>query len=353
MAFTVADLTDNAVFLLDKFKRNKKPEDIIIHTRNKPLLRKLLDGKEEYGSGKDNFSEPVQGALMSDTAGMYAGVQGDDTLTFTGPANAVDTAFPFRMMWAGLQMTRDDLMKHGIDVVPNSMNLQFTAEDANKLADFMGTKQRDFEESKAVSRNAMLWGDGTGDTKAIAGLQSIITLDPTAGTCGGISRASGWWQHIARTGVGGALPKVSYSKAGQTLTATLDTDFRNLGVYGAVTDVWLAGGDYIDAVKSEMRAAGQQTVTGWADSKTGILIKGIKVGSYEIEHDPTLDLLGFSKRLYAFPSSAIKLRPMKGHWDRNEARNEPADQLLYLIGTIDRGTLSQNQPDGCLVHILE
>lgn len=353
MAFTVADLTDNAVFLLDKFKRDKKPKDIVIHTQNKPLLRKLIDKKEEYGSGKDNFSEPVQGALMSDTAGMYAGVQGDDTLTFTGPAAAVDTQFAFKMMWAGLQMTRDDLMKHGIDVVPNSMRVEFTGEDANKLADFMGTKTRDFEESKAVSRNLMLWGDGTGDTKAIAGLQSIITLDPTAGTCGGISRANAWWQHIARTGVGGAQAKVTYSKADQTLTQTLQYDQRQLGRYGAMTDVWLAGSDYIDALEREMRAAGQQTVTGWADAKTGILIKGIKIGAYEIEYDPTMDTQGFAKRCYAFPSDKIKLRPMKGHWDRNESRNEPADQLLYLIGTIDRGTLSQCQPDGCLVHILE
>jgi len=353
MPFTVADLTDNAVFLLDKFKRNKKPADIVIHVQNKPLLRKLVDGKEEYGSGKENFSEPVQGALMSDAAGFYAGVAGDDVLTFTGASAAVDTAFPFKMMWAGLQMTRDDLMKHGIDVVPNSMNVQFTGEDANRLADFMGTKERDFEESKAVSRNLMLWGDGTGDTKAIAGLQSIITLDPTAGSCGGIARTNAWWQHIARTGVGNAQPKVAYSKADQTLTQTLDYDIIQLGRYGAVTDTWLAGSDYIDAVKREMRAAGQQTVTGWADAKTGILIKGIKLGPYDIEYDPTLDTLGFAKRCYAFPSKTIKLRPMKGHWDRNEQRNEPADQLLYMIGTLDRGTLSQCQPDGCLIHILE
>lgn len=353
MPFTVADLTDNAVFLLDKFKRDKKPKDIIVHIQNKPLLRKLLDGKEEYGSGKDNFSEPVQGALMSDNAGFYAGVQGDDTLTFNNPSAAVDTQFPFRMMTAGLQMTRDDLMKHGIDVQPNSTGLQFTAEEANRLADFMGTKQKDYEESKMIARNKMLWGDGSGDPKMIAGLQSIITLDPTAGSCGGIARTNAWWQHIARTGVGGALPKVSYSRTEQLLTQTLDYDFIQLGRYGAVTDIWLAGSDYIDAVKREMRAAGQQTVTGWADAKTGILIKGIKVGPYEIEYDPTLDSLGFAKRCYAFPSKTVKLRPMKGHWDRNEPRNEPADQLLYMIATIDRGTLSQAQPDGCLVHILE
>lgn len=353
MAFTVADLTDNAVFLLDKFKRNKKPEDILVHIEDKPLLRRLIAGKEEYGSGKDNFSEPVQGAKMSDVAGFYRGTQGDDQLVFTDPAAAVDTQFAFKLMTCGLQMTRDDLMKHGIDVVPNSSKMEFTAEEANRLADFMGTKEKDFEQSKAIARNEMLWGDGTGDTKAIAGLQSIITLDPTAGSCGGISRANVWWQHIARTGVGAALPKVSYSKSDQTLTQTLDYDFTQLGRYGGRPNVWLAGSDYIDAVKREMRAAGQQTVTGWADAKTGILIKGIRVGPYDIEYDPTMDTRGHAKRLYAFDDRKLKLRPMKNHWDRNEPRNEPADQLLYMVACIDRGTLSSAQQDCLLVHILE
>jgi hypothetical protein len=38
--------------------------------------------------------------------------------------------------------------------------------------------------------NTLLWGDGTGDAKALAGIRALITANPTTGTIGGIDRAT-------------------------------------------------------------------------------------------------------------------------------------------------------------------
>ena len=352
MAFTVSIASDITAMQLEGYLRPSNPADILQHVANKPLLRILNETKREFGAAGPasggtapaNLREGVMGALMKDQSSFYAGFSDDDTVAFKSSDGAVQTTCPVRWMHAGFQITHDELLYQGIHVTKDN-NTRSTAEDRTKLLELLETKKADYMESIMYSRNLTLWQDGSQDSKAIAGIKSILTDDPTTGTTLGIARTNTWWRHISRTGVGAALPKLVYSKADQTLTETLLADMRTLTTYGGNPNVMLAGSAFCDAIEREARAKGQLTTTGWADRMTNVQVRGVKVGSLEVEFDPTLDFLGESKRCYAWDSNHLKLRPQKGEWGKVTNQNQPSDQFVMLISTTDRGGLTCNQLD--------
>ena len=359
MAFNVNIAADAVASTLENFNNPKDPKDILQHVSNKPLLRILMMAKEEFTAAgpaaanvnQANLREPVMGKLMKDQPGSYVGISGSDVLAFKSSDGAIQTTFPVRWMHAGFQITHDELMQQGVEISKDN-NTKSTDDDQVKLYDALQLKKADYQESLMFARNQTLWLDGTQDAKAIPGIKSIITDDPTAGATGGINRVNAWWRHIARTGVGGALPLLQYSKADQTMTETMLSDIRQLHRFGGVLDTALAGSDAIDALVRESRAKGNLTVTGWADAKTNLQVKGIKFDNLDIEYDPTLDDLGEAKSIYMWDSRKLRLRPQKKQWGRVTNQNQPSDQFVMLISTTDRGGLVTRQLDCCYKGVL-
>lgn len=360
MAFNVNIAADVTASTLENFNNPKDPKEILQHVTNKPLLRILLFSKDEFAAAgaaagttnPPNLREPVMGKLMKDQPGSYVGISGSDVLSFKSSDGAIQTTFPVRWMHAGFQITHDELMQQGVEISKDN-NTKSTGDDQVKLYDALQLKKADYQESIMFARNATLWGDGTQDAKAIAGIKSIITDDPTAGVTGGINRVNVWWRHIANTGVGNALPKLQYSKADQTLTETINATIRQLEKYGGTINVALAGSDICDAYEREARAKGLLTQTGWNDSVTNVRVRGIKVGNLEIEYDPTLDDMGESKSIYMWDNRKLRLRPQKKQWGRVTNQNQPSDQFVMLISTTDRASLVTRQMDCCYKGILE
>lgn len=354
MSFSVNVAADVIASTLEGFQNPKDPQEILQHVATKPLLRKLLDAKKEFGSAGPavgtttpaNVREPVMGALMRDQAGSYAGIAGADVLTFKSSDGAIQTTCPVRWMHAGFQITHEELLYQGVHVSKDN-STKSTPDDRNILFNALELKRADYMESIMYNRELTLLLDGVQDAKAIAGLMSILTDDPAAAgaTCLGIARANIWWRHVARTGVGGALGKLAYSKADQTMTETILHDFRTLRTYGGNPNQGIAGSDALDALVREARAKGQLTVTGWADKKTNLDVTGIKIGNIEFEYCPLLDFQGQSKTLYAWDDTKLKLRPQKGEWGKVTNQNQPADQFVMLISTTDRGVLTCNEMD--------
>ena len=362
MPISVAIAGDVAASTIEDFLDPKDPMEIFQRVQKKPLLKKLYAKKKEFGAAGPNASqngqppanvrEPVQGALMRDLPGNYTGITGSNTLAFNISNGAVQTICPVRWMHSGFEITHEELMFQGVNVNNNKTSNEPTREERVALYNALAVKKADYAESIEYGRNNMLWLDGTQDPLAIAGIKSIITDDPTVGTCLGVSRTNIWWRHIARTGVGGALPKLSYSKADQTLTETLDHDYIQLCRFGGQPDVFLAGSDMIDALNREARAKGMNTITGWYDEKMNIHVKGIKMDKYDVEYDPTLDLIGESKRIYAWDSSKLRLHTQKGQWGKVTHQNQPYDSFVMLLSTTDRGVLTCNEVDSNYVGVL-
>lgn len=333
-----------AAIQLRKYVAPSSAEEILRGIQKKPLLVKLEEKKKEFGSGADYVSEGVMGALMSRLSGFYTGISGSDQLAFKVSDGVIQTQNQIGWGHAGIQITRDELLKQGIELTNGRSSA--TTEEKSKLIDLYETRMADFGASTTIARNAMLWGDGSADAKLLPGLRAIIRDDPTTTqTVCGISTSNTWWRNIAATGVGGADAKLVYSKTDQTLTERLSSYCRQLTRYGGDPDVWLAGSDFCDAVERESRAKGLLTTTGWYDKKTNIRFKGIMVGEFEIVYDPTLDDLGMAKRCYGFDSNVIKLRPQKNQWGKVEDRPEPTDQFIISKSMTDRGALTCRQMD--------
>lgn len=359
MAFTAAIAADVTAKTLERYIKEGDPKNILKHVLNKPLLRALMKSKVEFKSAgaasgttsPPNVREPVMGALMRDNPTAYAGWAADDVLSFGASSGLIQTTCPVRNMHCGWKVSHDELAQQGVIVTNNKASP--TPAEITNLVDALELMRADYGEAVMYGRNNTLWQDGSQDAKAIAGIKSIITDDPTVGTTLGINRATNiWWRHVADTGVGGAGAKLSYSKSDQTLTERLDYVFDILlPLYNGNVDTAFAGSDLIRALKQEAHAKGQLTVTGWKD-ENDLAIGGFVFGNLKIVHDPTLDLIGESKSIYAWDSNHLKLRPQTGLWGKVTPQNQPADQFIMLTSTTDRGTLTCNQLDCCYKGVM-
>src|SRR5438045_1740381 len=154
--------------------------------QERPLLRILNGGKETFPGGKDNISLPVQGTVMSDTAGFFAGYTEDDTLNFAQAANLLRASFPWKELHAGLIISWTELKKDGVTVTDNMKTSEHSDVELTRLTSILQNRLDDFGESWARSMNTMLWKDGTQDAKACPGLLSILPNagDPAVGVTG-------------------------------------------------------------------------------------------------------------------------------------------------------------------------
>ncbi|MDE2100601.1 MAG: phage major capsid protein [Patescibacteria group bacterium] len=360
MSFSVAIANDVTASTLENFNNPGDPKEILQRVADKPLLRDLLANKMEFDAAGPaagtttpaNFREPVMGALMRDKPSNYSGISGADVLTFNTSDGAVQNTAPIRWMHSGMEITHEELMYQGVIVNDNKAGAP-SKNDRVLLFKALELKKADYFESLQYGRNLTLWNDGSQDAKAIPGVKSIITDDPTVGTTLGIARTNIWWRHVADTGVGGAGAKLSYSKADQTLTETLNRRILvDLTRFGGRPDTFYAGSDLIDAIRREMRSKGMITVDGWNDKYTNVAVNGVRFGNANIEYDPTLDQIGESKSIYGWDSRTFKLRTQKGQWGKVTAQNQPADQFVMLTSTTDRGVLTCRQMDSCYKGVM-
>lgn len=356
MAFTIAIATNIAAEILEGYQRPKNPKDALLRVANKPLLRILMASQEPYGSagwaaGADltsadtNIREYILGDQMKSQSGFYHGTRGDGLLTFKSSTGGVQTICPVGHAHAGWSITHDELNAAGIHVTNNRATT--TTAERNVLIDFLETRKAEYLESIDYMRNKTLFLDGTQDPDVYAGLKSILVDDPTAaGNTLGVSRNNIWWRHVADTGVGGAGAKPQYSKANQTLSERIISVFKyDLPTFGGRPDACIAGRDICDALDREARAKGTLVEYGWADKMTNLAVKGIKFGDLAVEHEPLLDEQGESKRLYAWDTRRLRLRPQREEWGKVIAQNQPPDQLVMLTSTLDRAAMTCRQMD--------
>ena len=118
---------------------------------------------------------------------MNDGVVGythNDTVNFYTPANIDRVNFPWREHHIGLTLTHTELKIDGISVTDEQGNgdttEQHSQRDMHALVNLLADKLQDFGEQYARTMNSLLWGDGTTDAKALAGMQAIIVDNPQA-----------------------------------------------------------------------------------------------------------------------------------------------------------------------------
>jgi hypothetical protein len=281
----------------------------------------------------------------------------NDTVNFYTPANIKRCNYPWREHHMGLTLTHTELKIDGISVTDDSGDgsslSNHSDRDVTVLVNLLQDKLEDFGEQYARSMNNLMWADGTGDAKALAGLQSIIVDVPNAGNLGGLARSTNtWWQNRSATPAfgtaGGRGAVTSATTNGGALLQFLQQEYRQLIRYGGRPSKFLAGSSFISAMEIELRANGNYTMTGFTGPQDGSM-GSLKFMNCTIEYDPTLDDLGRAKFGYWWDPRHIYLMKQDGEWDHKFTPSRPYNQFVIYKSMTHTGQMVAQQVNSALV----
>src|SRR4249920_2970948 len=187
MAFTAGELTNIANAALDYYYN--RGDTFKQSIQAKPLLRLMESTAKSFPGGKGNISLAVKGDYgAGGTNDKTVGYTHNDTVSFYTPANIKRVNYPWREHHIGLTLTHTELKIDGISVTDEAGDGSRTEEHSGRemtvLVNLLADKLQDFGEQYARTMNALLWGDGTADPKALAGMRSIVVDSPSVGTLG-------------------------------------------------------------------------------------------------------------------------------------------------------------------------
>lgn len=345
MALGLAVATDIAAAALDFHVRG----DMLLQTMQKrPLLAFLNEGKQTFPGGKQYITEPVQGAVMADTAGFFAGYTQDDTLSFTQASNMLRAQVPWKECHAGFIITHTELKQDGISVVDGENKTATHSQvELTRLTAILKNRLNDFSESWSRAMNTMLWADGLQDAKQIPGVQSLLLDDPTTGaTVAGLSQATyTWWRNRANL-------TLSFSAANQTLSKFFRNEVIQLGRFGGQPNKALCGSAFWSGLMEEVSEKGLYTQSGFKGNNDIGLNKISITGMGTFEYDPTLDQIGRSKYCYVFDSRRIRLRPMEDEENKTLTPARPYQYMVMLKSMTYTGGLEATQLNAMGVYAL-
>jgi hypothetical protein len=338
MAFTQAELDNIANAALDYYidKGNVYAQSL----QDKPLLKAMDSAAKTFPGGKGELSVAVKGTYTTSVSGYTH----NDTVTYANPANIKRANYAWKEHHAGISLTLTELKKDGISVTDSTTSAgtsNHSGRDQTVLVNLFQDKLDDMMEGYSRGMNDFLFGDGTADANAIAGIQSIILDDPTTGTVGGLSVATNtWWRNRANVAI-------STTATGQELIETIHSEMRQLKRFGGKPTVAVCGSAFLDRLADELRRNGNYSQTGFARGQN-IAMGEISYNGLTFQYDPTLDDLTIatkdpSKRCYIIDPSKLCMYYMDGEKMKRHSPARPADQYVMYRAVTTTAALSATQ----------
>jgi hypothetical protein len=314
---------------------------------NKPMLDAFNSAAGRFTGGKDNVSFAVK---AGQGGGTLQGYTHDDQVGYYNPTGIKRARFPWKEHHIGMVVTHSELKVDGIDISSDSNSTSsMDGREEQALANLLEEKMDTLGEDYAASLDTLVHGDGTSDTKALAGIRSLILDNPATGTTGGIGRvANSWWRNRARTATAAAGNITSSTADGGALIAVLETEYRQLSRYKQGQTRWkmFAGSDFIDAYLKEIRANGNYSDIGFRQE--GVVDGGMSQAKFkgiDIMYDPTLDSLSLAKRMYWLDMgrTGVRLLYMDGQRMKKHSPARPYDRYVMYNGITMTGVMIAKQ----------
>jgi hypothetical protein len=190
--------------------------------------------------------------------------------------------------------------------------------------------------------NTFLYGDGTADAKAIAGIRSIVKDAPaSAGTIGGIDHvANTWWRNRSSLAI-------ATTSGGQELIALLHSEIRQLRKFGGKPSLAVCGSLFLDRLATELRANGNYSQTGFS-GKQDISVGEISYQGITFKYDPELDDLTITgknpdKRCYIIDPSKMYLSYMEGEKMKKHSPARPHTSYVFYKAITTTAVLCASQ----------
>lgn len=340
MAFSQAELDNIANAALDYYidKGNVYSQSL----QDKPLLQAMDSAAKTFPGGKGELSVAVKGTYTTTVSGYTH----NDTVTYANPANIKRANYAWKEHHAGISLTLTELKKDGISVTDSTTSAgtsNHSGRDATVLVNLFQDKLDDMMEGYSRGVNDFLYGDGTADADALAGIRSIILDDPAAvgATVGGLSTVSNtWWRNRSDVAI-------ATTAGGQELIEKLHAEMRQLKRYGGKPNIAVCGSAFLDRLADELRRNGNYSQTGFSRGQN-IAMGEINYNGLQFVYDPTLDDLTItnqdpSKRCYIIDTSKLCMYYMDGEKMKRHSPARPADQYVMYRAITTTATLSATQ----------
>ena len=338
MAFSSAELTNIANASLDYYINKGQAYEQSLE--DKPLLSAMDKASKTFPGGKGDVSIAVKGTYTSSVAGYTH----NDTVSYANPANILRCAYTWREHHTGISVTMTELKHDGISVndsTTSASTSNHSKRDQHALVNLLEDKLGDMMEGYSRGMNSLLYGDGTGDAKAIAGVQALIKDAPNSGNVGGLSSSTNaWWRSRANVAI-------SNSATGTELIDLLHTEMRQLKRFGGKPNIAVCGSAFLDRLADELRRNGSYSNTGFSGSQD-IAMGQINYNGLTFQYDPALDDLTVSgknpdKRCYILDTSKLCLYYMDGEKMKKHAPARPAKQYVIYRAMITTAVLAATQ----------
>lgn len=327
MPFNSAQLAQAAHYALLTHSR-KDPIDQV--NTEKPLLNLLMQSMREdsiFTGGKY-----VESIYISNNSN-YQNYFGPDQVTYNERDPIREASWGWGNWHDGFWIDEDKAAGMGI-VLTDDRNAVVSGAEKYILANYLDQSYRALKNGVNEGLDLEMHRDGSQDTKAVPGLDHIISTTPNTGTVGGINAANeSYWRNNAAMGVTAA-----------DVVEELDQLWRATMLYGGAPPTHIVvGADFLDnymavaADKIQRHLAIQQRGGVNLDpSITGANYKGVP-----LVWDPTFEqldtLLGaitypWTKRAYGINSKRLKFRPWKGRWMLDRKPERLPDRYVHYFG---------------------
>jgi hypothetical protein len=350
MPFTAAEIQDAGKAGLDFYLAQKPVDQIGVE---RPLM-KALKAKQKKAPGAKQY---VVEQLRKTYASNFQWFNGSQVVTYNKRQTLEQANYAWRSCHDGLALDEDRLAQNGIIVTDDRD--PGSASDAEKIQ-----LTNLFEEQSEVLRlgfqeqfSHALHLDGTQSTDALAGLDSMVTLTPTAGTVGGIDRSSSanaYWRNNVATGL-------TTTTTTGTILNSMETGWRACIRNGGRPDLILAGSNYVDGYRQfVLNSFGRMDFGPSNEKQVEGGTKGLTFHGVEMQWSPEFADLdsryapatAWEKRCYFLNSNHITLRPLQGHDMVTRKPPRAYDSYTYYWAIVWRGAVTMNRANAHWVGAL-
>lgn len=338
MPFTVEQLAYGGRIVLDWYIKNDPIDQI---NQERPLLKKLIEGKSEYGGALQYVVEQLRFSNDSNFQSYFGAQQ----VTYNRKRTVQQAKYTWGAFHDGFGLDEDELVQAGI-VITEDTDATPTANEKIALTDLLKENMETLKLGFQENFDIMLHRDGTQSTTDIPGLDLLIKLDPTTSTVvGGLNQSTNtWWRNNVTT---------TLAVASGSLIDEYEKLWRACMRYGGFKpDFILVGATALDAYRNASGQTINRQITDGGNQKGGVSIdKGttaIYFKGVELIWDPvfeTMDTLdapatAWSKRFYFINTRFLKLRPIKGHWMVSRRPPRVYDRYVHYWALTSKAALT-------------
>lgn len=346
MPFTSAELTQLGNVSLDSYLRNNPVDQVAIE---RPFLQRVLQaGQKKFNGGKQYLVEQIRTKYDSNFQFYFGAAE----VTYNKKDTIKQAQWAWGSMHDGFYLDEDTLFANGIsinDQMPKSASNDELIQLTDLLEENIASLRLGFEEKWSINMHQ----DGTQDTDAIAGLDHIIQLDPTASdTVGGIAQDTNtYWQNNYSTSI----------SAG-SLIDEMHAVYRKCLKHGGQPTVFIAGTTFVDTFRSQagaditrytvLNVSGQSAEfdpaiqQGESGVRTGLHFNNVPIlWSPEFEELDTLlsPSTLFEKRCYMVNTKHLRWRPARGHDMVRRTPPREYNRYVWYWALTNKGVLSTNR----------